>query len=220
MEYALQMLRNAAASDVTLLAVTPHCCGEDVPGWVSPGELRQRFLQLQAAAADIPVELVPGAELRLTDRLPELLERGTLPTIGGGRYLLTEFSFDSSHESCRQQLQSLLDHGYIPLIAHPERLGIVYADPAVAAQWVEMGCHLQLTGDSILGHFGRPCSRICEFLLGNDLVACVASDAHGINRRSNCLLEVYDHLLVHYSKAYANFLLSVAPTRICRDQDL
>jgi hypothetical protein len=48
----------------------------------------------------------------------------------------------------------------------------------------------------------------------------VASDAHGINRRSNCLLEVYDHLLVHYSKAYANFLLSVAPTRICRDQDL
>ena len=64
-EYALQMLRNAAASDVELLAVTPHCNGPyrnylDV-------HLQDRFLQLQQAAKDVPVDLVLGAEVRVDE---------------------------------------------------------------------------------------------------------------------------------------------------------
>lgn len=220
MEYALQMLQNAVAGDVETVVVTPHCNGTATEGWTPPQQLWERFLQLQAAAADIPVQLVFGAECRVTEQLPKRLQEGALPTIGGSRYLLTEFAPDSAAEECTDGLQRILAEGLIPVVAHPERLTAVCAAPSVAAQWVELGCHLQLTGDSILGRFGRTCRNVCEFLLRNDLVACVASDAHGLDHRSGFLPEVYDHLLVNYSRQYANFLLSTAPARICRDEDL
>ena len=47
MEYALQMLRNAAASDVALLAVTPHCNRPCEKRNYLDGSLRERFLQLK-----------------------------------------------------------------------------------------------------------------------------------------------------------------------------
>ena len=83
-----------------------------------------------------------------------------------------------------------------------------------------MGCHLQLTGGSILGQYGKTVQRTAAFLLKNDLVACVASDAHGVDHRSNFLLDVYDHLSVRYGKQYAMCLMYDNPMRICANLDL
>ena len=98
-EYALQMLCNAAASDVKMLAVTPHCNRPDQKrrNYMDDG-LRERFLQLQQAARDIPVQLVLGAEVLADESLSCLLQEKKLPTINGGRYLLTEFPFDARPE--------------------------------------------------------------------------------------------------------------------------
>ena len=220
MEYALHMLRNAHASDVTLLAVTPHYNTPYGNGWSSAEELQERFLQLKQAAADIPVELVLGAEVRVSEDLPKLLKTGDVPTLNASRYLLTEFSGNTQPGEFISGLQGILDCGYVPLIAHPERYSAVCRQPEMVIQWLDMGCHLQLTGESIMGMYGKTVQRAANVLLRNDLVACVASDAHGINGRSNFLLEVYDHLSVRYSKAYANGLLSINPARICNNQSL
>lgn len=218
MEYALQMLQNAVASDVELLAVTPHCGGPY--GNDKLQALTERFYRLQQAARDIPVGLVLGAEVRVDAALPEYLRAGTLPTINGGRYLLTEFPTDTPRAVFPEVLQSILDRGYIPLVAHPERYAAVCKEPQCAEKWLDMGCHLQITGGSILGEYGKSVQKAASFLLHNDLVACIASDAHGLHSRSNFLLDVYDHLTVHYSRHYAKCLMYETPMRICRNEDL
>lgn len=220
LEYALQMLENAAASDVAWLAVTPHC---NVPHRRSnylDEDLKQRFLQLKQAAAEIPVHLVLGAEVRVTEDLPALLAQGCIPTLNGGRYLLTEFEMDAAEAVFLPTLQAILGEGYIPLVAHPERYAAVCRRPRIVEEWLDCGCHLQLTGGSILGAYGKTVQHTAHTLLRRDLVACVASDAHGIHGRSNYLLDVYDHLFVHYSKAYADCLMYTNPLRICRDETL
>ena len=117
-------------------------------------------------------------------------------------------------------LEKLLERDYIPLIAHPERYAAVCQQPGVTGQWLDMGCHLQLTGTSIVGHHGKTVQRAAMELLQRDMVACVASDAHGVHERSNYLMGVYDHLSVHFSKAYAQGLLCINPMRIWRDENL
>ena len=214
MEYALQMLRNAAASDVQLLAATPHYLAP----YDNALKLKDRFLQLKRAAQEIPVQLVLGAEVRVDAKLPIQLRQGAIPTINGSRYLLTEFPPDT--DSFTETLQAILAQGYIPLLAHPERYDAVCRAPQLVAVWLDMGCHLQLTGGSILGQYGKNAARTAAFLLQQDFVACIASDAHGLHRRSNFLLDVYDHLTVHYSKQYAQCLLYDNPMRICYDDDL
>ena len=215
MEYALQMLRNAVASDVEQLAVTPHWMGDG-----DPMDLQLRFLQLQQSARELPLRLVPGAEVRMCDGLLQTLPHRKLPTINGSRYLLTEFSPDTQSDAFIQALQQILYAGYIPLVAHPERYYAISQNPQQVMTWLDMGCHLQLTGGSILGAYGKTVQRTAEFLLSRDLIACVASDAHGVDRRSNYLLDVYDHLAVWYSKQYARCLMYENPMGICNDNDL
>ena len=220
MEYALQMLGNAVASDVALLAVTPHCnrvC--EMPNYLDDS-LQDRFLQLQQAAKEIPVRLVLGAEAFADDRLPQLLRQKKIPTLNGSRYLLTEFPADASADYFQDMLQSILALGYIPLVAHPERYTAVCQMPQIVMSWLDMGCHLQLTGGSILGEYGKTVQRTAAVLLQQDLVACVASDAHGLHHRSNFLLDIYDHLYLRYSKQYAQCLMYETPMAICCDNNI
>lgn len=219
MEYALQMLENAVASDVEWLAVTPHwrASGEDTRTMAC---LQADFQQLQEAAAEIPIHLVLGAEVRVTEALMAALPTGEIPTIHNSRYLLTEFAPHTGAAAFLPVLERLVDAGYIPLVAHPERYAAVCHDPRLVQDWLDCGCHLQLTGGSVLGAYGKTVQRTATTLLRNDLVACVASDAHGLHGRSNFLLDVYDHLHIRYSKGYANCLMYTNPMRIFRDETL
>ena len=119
-----------------------------------------------------------------------------------------------------EHLEMILDEGYIPLVAHPERYGSVCRDPSSVGQWLRMGCHVQLTGGSILGKFGAEAKNAAQYLLRNDMVACVASDAHGWRRRTNFLMDVYDHLALQYSREYAQALMWDTPLRICAGEML
>lgn len=220
MEYALQMLHNAAASDVELLAVTPHCNRPYEKRNYLDDNLLNRFLQLQQAAKDIPVHLVLGAEVLVDELLPQLLCQKKIPTINGSRYLLTEFPVDASPDFFQDALQSILALGYIPLVAHPERYLSVCEKPQIVAPWLDMGCHLQLTGGSILGEYGKTVQHTAAFLLQQDFVACVASDAHGLHHRSNFLMAVYDHLSLRFSKHYARCMMYENPMGICCDNDI
>ena len=220
MAHSLDMLRNAAASDITTVVVTPHC---SVPGYFDnfyTKDLKDRFSALQQAAADIPVHLLLGAEVRVTERIIPLLDEGMLPTINNSRYLLTEFPIDFPAMLFPRVLEQLLARNVVPLIAHPERYDAVCEAPLIVEKWLEMGCHLQVTGGSILGKFGKNCQRATRKLLQNGLVCCVASDAHNVTRRSNFMTDVYDHLCVHYSRQCADILMSLNPRSICSDQPL
>ena len=215
MAESLEMLRNAVASDVEYLAVTPHYNPSEA---VDPGYLRERFARLCDAAAEIPIKLALGAEIHVTDSLPQLLKAGVLPTINESRYLLTEFPFSRKTQDFLPVLEQIRAGGYIPVVAHPERYDAVIQEPGVVYSWLERGCHVQLTGASIVGKYGARVRRTSEFLLKNGLVCCVASDAHGTESRNNNLLEVQSYLSLYHSQQCAKALLWENPMKIWRDE--
>ena len=215
---ALQMLRNAVASDVQALVVTPHCNVPGMPKNHLTAQLKGQFQRLCLLAKDLPLQLMLGSEVRCTEDLPFLLRQGLIPTLNGSRYILAEFPHGGDRGSYRSTLQGILDAGFVPLVAHPERYSAVCREPAMVQQWLEMGCHVQLTAGSILGKFGREIMHTARYLLDRDMVACVASDAHGTEKRTNYLSDTYTHLQLRYSNDYARALLWDNPRRICRDE--
>lgn len=214
MEQALQMLHNAAASDVAYLVATPHCNRPGQP----VVDLAPVFDRLLTAATQIPVKLALGAEVHVSEDLPLLLKKKAFPTIAGGRYLLTEFPFDWDAEAFMPMLESICDLGYLPVIAHPERYHALMAQPELVYPWLELGCHLQLTAGSIVGKYGSKPQNCAAFLLKNGLACCVASDAHGVQSRNNNLLEVESYLSLYYSRRCANALLWENPMTIFQNQ--
>ena len=213
-ETAVQMLKNAVASDVEFLVATPHCnrvAGEN--NYILPAQ----FEKLRQAAADLPVQLALGAEVYVTEDLPLLLRKAVYPTINGSRYLLTEFSAVWHTNAFLPMLKQIIAEGYIPLIAHPERYGAVQESPEIVCSWLDLGCHIQLTAGSLLEKYGRKAKKAATFLLENGMACCVASDAHGMDSRNNNLLEVQSYLSLYYSRQCAKALLWDNPMTICRD---
>ena len=215
---ALQMLRNAVASDVQALVVTPHCNVPGMPENYLTSQLKEQFENLCQLAQGLPLQLMLGSEVRCTNELPSLLRQGLIPTLNGSRYVLTEFSHGGNASIYKAALRDILEAGFVPLVAHPERYSAVCREPAMVQQWLEMGCHVQLTAGSILGKFGQEIMHTARYLLDRDMVACVASDAHGTEKRTNYLSDTYTHLQLRYSNDYARALLWDNPRRICRDE--
>ena len=220
LEISLQMLDNAMASDVSHIMVTPHFIPSQTSVKALADKLNHQFQILQQAASHLPVELAFGAEVRVTPDLFDHLRTGDIPTLNASRYLLTEFPMDFKESRFPAVLEKLLEHDYIPLIAHPERYTAVCHRPDIVRQWLDMGCHLQLTGSSIQGNHGKTIQQTAAYLLHQDFVACVASDAHGVYGRTNYLMDVYDHLTVHYSQQYAQYMMYTNPLRIWRNESL
>ncbi len=222
LEDSLQMLRNAAASQVAAVVATPHC--NVVPYWENydTPDFRQKLLELRRRAAQeqIPVQIIAGAEVRVTEDLPLLLREKRVMSLNAGRYVLTEFLPWTVPEAFEDMLLRILEEGYIPLVAHPERYDAVAREPELVASWLQKGCHIQLTGGSLLGKYGPSARKAAQYLLRRDLVACVASDAHGVKHRTNFLMDVYDHLSLQYSKDYADALMWQTPLRICAGEAL
>lgn len=217
MQEALEMLNNAVASDVTDLVVTPHSVAGGAWENFRSDELLNAFKRLKKQAENIPINLYLGAEVHINDGFFDCLKARKFKSLNDSRYLLTEFGVNFDGYMFCDVLKGILSEGYIPLIAHPERYTAVIKNPQIVEEWLDLGCHIQLTGGSIMGVFGKKVRNTAEILLKNDLVCCVASDAHGTNHRSGYLLDVCTYLSLYFGKQYAKILMWENPKRICEN---
>ena len=213
---SLAMARMAAATGVTGIVTTPHFPGE-------PSSIRRVKALLDHFAAldmalkqeDIPLKLYLGAEILCLPETPVLAQNHALPTIGDTNYLLTEFHFNESGSYMTQMLEILIDAGYRPVVAHPERYFAVQQDPMLAHLWFEkMDCVLQLNKGSLLGAFGGRVQQASHILLDQGLAHVIASDAHGYRHRTPHMGQLRQWLSTHCSPEYARILLERNPARL------
>lgn len=191
-ETALAMARDGVERGLTVVAATPHFLNPIT--WADIQE-KVKELRQHLAQAEIPLELVPGAELMLDTDLFQL-EPGEIPTYGdAGRFCLIEFPMGYLPMYTDEVLFDLQTKGITPIIAHPERYAAVMENPSMVFGWLEQGCLVQVNTGSILGRFGREVVAAAEILLTHDWAQFVASDGHSMRRRPLDLPEAHTALV-------------------------
>ena len=110
-------------------------------------------------------------------------------TIGHGGYVLVEFSNLLVPKTSGEILGRLTHAGARPVIAHPERNPLLRQRVAEVKQWVQQGCLLQVTAQSLLGRFGDAAKEASHSFVMQGLAHCVASDAHNSKSRPPALDE-------------------------------
>ncbi len=213
---ALRMARIAAESGITAIAVTPHCATdralEVTDAW--------RLLRSALAQERIPVKLLRGMEIFGTpDTLP-LLQQGRLFTLNSSQYPLIEFPFQSDGQLETQILSGLLEAGYRPLVAHPERYEYIQNSPQRVNQWYRMGCLFQINRGSLLGRFGSAAQEAAFSLVDRGFATVVASDAHSPEVRTPYMADVYEMLAQEFSPLVPRILLQANPRRILQNKQL
>lgn len=178
LEESLEMARAAVADGIQVIAATPHV-REDYPTTPETMERLVAELSAELAAADIPLQVLPGGEIgldRLDDLSPEDLRRFGLG--GSEAHLLLEFPYVGWPLGLEERVFRLAAAGVAAVIAHPERNSEVQAAPERLEPAVRAGALVQVTAASLDGRLGRRSQRAGLDLLERRLAHLLASDAH------------------------------------------
>jgi protein-tyrosine phosphatase len=175
-------LRAFAAAGATAVIATPHV---DASLADAPARLDARlraidtaYGQLQEwAVGSLPeLRFEVGAEVRLDTPAPEL-DDGRL-RLAGGRFALVEFPFMGLPPNAERALEHIVQRGYRPIVAHPERYSGFAADLSTAQRWKDAGALLQVNGGSLLGRYGEQAQGAARALLEHGLIDYLCSDYH------------------------------------------
>lgn len=179
---ALDMACMAVDDGVTHMVATPH--------HLDFQSLRQRDIQyevdqLQARIdeAQIPLTILPGHEIHLYKDVLQDWELGLASPLANSRYVLTEPKFHYYGDDTTALLFEFFEQGYIPIIAHPERIGPIQQDLSLIEPVLKRGALAQLTVSSLLLSAHSPARIIAETMLRQGMAHIIASDAHNTTYR-------------------------------------
>ncbi len=213
---SLEMAQLAVKSGVTAMVATPHC----MQGGAREVTLTAKLLQEALQEDGIRLRLYVGMEIFGTMDTLRLLKEGQLLTINNSRYPLVEFAFHSDGEMETRILHQLVEAGYQPLVAHPERYYYIQEEPTILNRWKKMGCLFQINKGSLTGRFGRTPQHLAMALVDRGFATVVASDAHSPIVRTPWMQDVQELLTEEFSPVAAEYLLHRNPLSIIRNEQL
>ena len=208
LEEALQMAEMAIADGITHVVATPHANDEYR---FAPDLVRQRRDEIQAHLGD-RLRLATGCDFHLSfENLQDVHQNPSKYTINQKNYLLVEFADFSIPPNIDEMLHRLQLAQVSPIITHPERNGLIRAQPERLRRWIHQGCYVQVTAQSLLGRFGQRTQRVVETWLEEGRIHFFASDAHNVQSRPLRLREAFEAVAKCRGKAVAQALFCDNP---------
>lgn len=221
MEETLRMCSMAAEDGVKKIVATPHTMNgvyvnETQAIKQAVGELNDLLVTKQ-----IPLEILPGADVHINLNLLKLIEQGLVTTVNDNhRYLLLELPHQMVPPNFKNLVFELSLQGIIPILTHPERNSILQNDINLLYELVMQGILIQITTLSLTGEFGPRAENCCRNLLKYNLVHVIASDAHSSRVRTPLLSPAVEEAGRIIGETNALALVAANPQAIVEGKDL
>ena len=219
LDEAMAMCLLAAEDGCTAMIATPHLRHER---WWNDDRRRLEALwqQLQARLAG-RIDLYLGGEIAVnsqSSREMELLPDSDLLPLAGSRYLLLECDIRGLGPDPGELIHELVVAGWVPILAHPERIPWLGGDLDYLEELVEHGALVQLTAMSITGAMGRMLAEVSRQMLDADLVHFVASDAHDTRIRRPGLSRAFRVVAEIQGEAVARRIFEAHPRAVLENR--
>lgn len=185
---SVAMARIAADSGTTDIVATPHANNQFR---YNPELIRERAVELNANCPDGP-KIHLGCDFHLSfNNIENALDDPRPYTINQSRYLMVELPELLIPPDMGHVFERLRQVGVLPVVTHPERNRALWRDESVLDNWLSSGIYVQITAQSLEGHFGRSAKDRAWRLLEDGKVHFVASDGHNTEHRPPRLDRAY-----------------------------
>lgn len=204
-EQALNMLVQAYEDGTDDIILTPHLAY--AYGFNNPNrKIKELFDDLKdiVKRERIPIHIYLGCEFLFSSikTFEEKFDEITL--MNDTKYLLMEFFFDVSGEEILEAIDAVIERGYVPIIAHPERYESIQISLDIVKKGIEKGALFQMNKGSIFGDYGRYAKETVFELLDHHYIHFVGSDAHNTKTRNPYMYDAYRYIKDIYGTTYAN----------------
>jgi protein-tyrosine phosphatase len=183
-EESLEMARIASQDGIRVTIATPHWI-QGTKWEPNPAAIKMMVDELNKRLKEneIPLNVLPGMEVGISENLPKLVSSGEVLTLGGSRYLLVETPFVSIPRGIEEIIFNLKVIGIYPVLAHPERNQELQKNPKRILELTGAGAFIQVTSGSFCGNFGEKAMRCVVQFAKDGVIDAVASDAHSTEKR-------------------------------------
>ena len=185
LEESIKMAQMALDQGICKVVATPHVTEGVFDNDKDVILEKTRELQEALKQEEIPLEVIPGAEIHISDNIIRLLEQDKLLTINnGGKYILLELPH---YQPIPPYLDTLIFtlslKGIRVIIPHPERTSSIQENPNILFPLINQGVLIQGTLSSFIGHFGEKAQRTAVLLLRNRMIHLLSTDMHSVGGR-------------------------------------
>lgn len=174
-EESIYLIKKMAEAGIKKIIATPHVMLDYYRN--TPETINNALAVLKEALITEGIDIVveAAAEHYFDEAFEARVDNDRLMLMKDG-YVLFEFSFINKPPNFITVIQKMVDKGYKPILAHPERY--LYLNIDELSNIKSWGCNLQLNTISLTGYYGLQIRKIAEALIDNDMVDFISSDMH------------------------------------------
>lgn len=166
------------------------------------------------------IELYLASEIYVTNEIVQLLKEKKASTINNSRYVLYELPMHSKNMNDKEIIYRLIENGYVPVIAHPERYAYVQEEIEYVEELAEMGALFQSNYGSIIGMYGEKAKKTLKKLLKQDLIQFLGSDVHRTEQIYPKIPKILNKLSKIVSQEKLEELTTLNPQKVLNDEDI
>lgn len=183
-EQSIEMIKQAAASNIDHLLATPHAT--DLTNRKISSRILKHFAEVKTKAKEeqIAVQLSLGSEIFFHQRVSDLYEYPWFTFNNNKKYLLFELPLYDMPEKVGDFIFKCRLKGLRPVLAHPERYLYLHDKIETLLSWHRQGCLMQMNAGSLLGQFGQKIADKAKIWLEASFYGFIASDAHELKFRN------------------------------------
>jgi tyrosine-protein phosphatase YwqE len=177
LQESIALVRNLKDLGFLKLIATPHIMADLYPNTKASIEQALFSLQSEINNQGLKIKIEAAAEYFFDETFEYRIDTDQLLTIGDG-YLLFELSYINQPNHLPEVLKKLIQKGYKPILAHPERYLYLHQSLDNFKRIKDYGCYFQLNTISLTGYYNKQIQKVAEYLVDQNLVDFIGSDVH------------------------------------------
>lgn len=219
-EESIYLLKKMQEQNITDLICTPHYIENSK--YISNNESKNQIinkLKEEIKKENISINVYLGNELFITPNAVELIEKKEVTTLNNSRYILFEFPMNNIYLNTKEIIMKMINAGYIPILAHPERYPIFQKHPEKVEEYLQMGVFLQGNMTSLFGKYDWNAKKTLEKYIKRGWISFLGSDTHHDFNVNYSKLEKKLHRL-NKDEEYINKVLYINFDKVIKDEDI
>jgi protein-tyrosine phosphatase len=221
MKESLELCSALERDRVKTVIATAHQLGRyDKTNTAAKIREKVEMLNVELEKDKIPVRIMPGADVRIDERICQMIEDDEVLTAADNKkYIMLEQASEVLID-INPLITQLSRMGIKAIISHPERQLLLMSHPQMLYKWKEEGVCMQITAGSLLGRFGAVAQKGAWQLLSSGGVIIAASDSHNTSSRPPCMRAAYELIRTRLGEAAANIVCIENPQRVIDGKEL
>lgn len=212
----IHILKEAQKAGFTKIISTSHY----IDGYYEADEEQRTKLINEIREKFQGIELYLGNEIYITNQMTELISEKKASTINNSKYVLFELPMNTKAMDVKEVVFRLMEKGYVPIIAHPERYKYVKEDIEYVRELADMGVLFQSNYGSSIGMYGKKAQKTQRKLLQEGLIQFFGTDVHTVENVYTKMPKILKKLRKIISEEELEQLSTVNPQKVLDNEDI